>query len=99
MVSFGTETKGFYIILSNCLHQLLIINEGSPFKISVKNVHMVYAWNMYPIDGTNVVHSLSKEGECFLFPNELYLEQILILQLNNDDKRKYHRILKNSIVP
>ena len=46
---------------------------------------MVYEWNMYPLDGTNVVCYFSKKGERFLFPQELSLEQLLILQLNNYD--------------
>ena len=50
---------------------------------------------MYPIDGTNVVHSFYKKGELFIFPHELSLEKLLILQLNNDDKRKHHIIFKN----
>ena len=95
MVSFGTSDKGLSIFLSKCLPQLLIINKGSPFKVSVKNVHMVYAWNIYPLDVTNVVRSFSKKGERFLFPYDISLEQILILQLNNYGKRKHHRILKN----
>ena len=92
---FGSEAKGFSIFLSNFLPQLLIINEGPHFKVVVDNIHMVYAWNMYPFDGIYVVHSLSKKGERFLFPHKLYLEKPLILKLNNDDKRKHHRILKN----
>ena len=95
MVSFGTAAKGFSIFLKYSLPQLLIINKGSLFNVSVKNVHMVYACNIYPLDGTNVVHSLSKNGERFLFPHELSLEQLLIIQFNNGDKRKHHRILKN----
>ena len=55
---------------------------------------MVYVLNMYHLYGTNIVRSLSKNGERFLFPHELSLEQLLILQLNNDDKSKHHRILK-----
>ena len=81
--------------MSDCLPQLLIINELSPFKFAVRNVHIVYAWNKYPLDGKNVVHSLSKKGERFISPHELYLEHILILQLNKYDKRNHHRILKN----
>ena len=56
---------------------------------------MVYAWDMYPLGGTNVVHYFFKKGERFLFPHKLSLEQILVLQLNNDDKRNHNRILKN----
>ena len=95
MVSFGTVAKGFSIFLSNCIPQLLIINEVSYFNVTVDNVHMIYAWKMYHIDGTNFVHSLSKKGEMFLFPHELSLEQILIPKFKNDDKRKHHKILKN----
>ena len=73
---------------------MLIINKGSSFKVVVDNLHMVYAWNMYPLDGTIVVCSFSKKMERFLFPNKVSLKQILILKLNNDDKRKHHRILK-----
>ena len=94
MVSFGTVAKGFSIFLSNCIPQLLIINEVSYFNVTVDNVHMIYAWKMYHIDGTNFVHSLSKKGEMFLFPHDLSLEQILILYLNNYDKRKHQGILK-----
>ena len=94
-VTFGTAAKGFSIFMNNCLPQMLIINKGSPFKVAVGNVHMVYAWNMYPLDGTNVVSYLSKKGELFLFSYKLSLEQLLILQSNNDNKRKHHRILKN----
>ena len=79
LVSFGTADKGFSIFLSNCLPQLLIVNEGSPFKVAFKNVNMVYAWNMFPIDVTNIVRYFSKKAEHFLFPHELSLEQILIL--------------------
>ena len=95
MVSFGTVAKRFSIFLRKYVPQLLIINKGSPFKVAFENTHMVYAWSMYPLDGTNVVISFFKNGERFLFPYELSLEQLLILQLNNDDKRKHHRILKN----
>ena len=49
---------------------------------------------MYPIDGTNFVRYLSKKGERFLFPQDLSLEQLPILQLNENDKRKHNRILK-----
>ena len=56
---------------------------------------MVYAWNMYPLDGKNVVGSFSKKGERFLFSNELSLEQPLLLWFNKYDKGKHHRILKN----
>ena len=56
---------------------------------------MLYAWNMYPLDGTNIVRSFSKKGERFLFPHELYLEQLMILQLNHGYKSKDHRIVKN----
>ena len=99
VVSFGTSAKGLYIFLGNCLPQMLIINKEPLFKFAVKNVHMVYACKIYPLDGTNVVHSFSKKGERFLFPNELSLEQLLILKFNNGDKRKHYRILKTSIVP
>ena len=95
MVSFGTADKVFSIFLSNCLPQLVIINEVSPLKVAVENLHMVYAWNMYPLDGTYNVRSFSKKGERFLFPRDISLEQILILQLNNNYKRKPHGILKN----
>ena len=74
---------------------MLIINKGSPFKVAVENIHMVHTWNMYPIDGINVVRSFSKKVESFLFPHDIYLEQLLVLQLNNDDKRKHSMILKN----
>ena len=94
VLSFGTAAKGFSILMSNCLPQLLIINEVSPFKAEIENVNMVYSCNMYPLDGTNVVHYFSKKEELFLFPHELILEQLLILHLNNYDKRKHHRILK-----
>ena len=99
MVSFGTAFKGFYIFMRNCLLQLLIINKESPFKVAVDNIHVVYTCNMYPLDGTNVVLSFSKREEHFLFTHELSLEQLLILQLNNNDKIKHHRIFKTSIVP
>ena len=95
MVSFVTEAKGFSIFLSNCLPQLLIINKVSPFKVTVKNVQMAYAWNMNPLYGTNGVRSFSKKVELFLFTHELSLEQLLTLNFNNDDKRKHHRISKN----
>ena len=95
MVSFETSAKGLSIFLSNCLHHLLIINEGSTFKVAVKNVHIVYAWNLYPLDGKNDVNYFSKKGERRLFPHKLSSEQLLILQLNNDNKRKHHRILIN----
>ena len=95
VVSFGTAAKGFYIFLSNCLPQLLIINEGSPFKVAVENVRMVFAWNIYPLVGTNIVRFFSKKGEGFLFPRELSLEKLLTLQFNNNDKSKHRRILKN----
>ena len=95
MVSFGTAAKVFPIFMSYCLPQLLIIKKGSPLQVSVKNLHMVYSLNMYPLDGKNVVRSFSKMGERFLFPHEISLEQILILHLNKNDKRKHHRILKN----
>ena len=65
MVLFGTSAKGFYIFLSNYLLQLLIINEGSPFKVAFENVHIVYAWNMYPLDGINVFLSFSKKWRTF----------------------------------
>ena len=52
---------------------------------------MVYAWNIYPLDGKNFVRSLSKKGERFIVPHKIYLEQLLILQFNNDDKRKHRR--------
>ena len=94
MVSSGTADKGFFIFLINFPPQLLIINEGSPFEVAVENVLMLYSWNMYPLDGTNIVRSFSKKGERFLFPHELSLEELMILQLNKDDKKKPHRILK-----
>ena len=93
--SFGIAAKGFSIFLRNFLPQLLIFNEVSSFKVEVENVHMLYAWTMYSIDNTNVVRSFSKKIEHFLFTHELSLEQILILKLNNYDKRKHHRILEN----
>ena len=95
MVSFGTADKGFSIFLSNFLPQLLIIDEGSPFKVSFDNLHMVYTWNMYPLDGTNDVCYISKKLERFIFPQDIYLEQLQILQLNDNDKRKHHSILNN----
>ena len=99
MVSFGTTAKGFYLFLSNCLSQILIINKVSPFKVAVDNAHMVYSWNMYTIDGTNIVRYFSKKGERFIFTHDPYLEQLLILNSNNNDKSKHHKILKNYIVP
>ena len=95
MVSFGTETKGLSVFLSKFLPQLLIFKKVSPFKVAADNVHMVFAWNMYPLDGKNIVRYLSKKGERFLFPHRLSLEQLPILQLNKDDKRNHHRIFKN----
>ena len=58
-------------------------------------MHMVYAWNIYPLDVTNFVCYFSKNRELFLFPYNLSLEQLLILQLNKNDKRKHHGIMKN----
>ena len=60
VVSFGTASKGFSIFMRKCLPQLLIINERSHLEVAVENVHMVYVWNMCPLDGTNVVLSFFK---------------------------------------
>ena len=89
------KPNGSLYFRATAFPKLLIINKTSTFKVTVENVHMVYALNMYPLDVTNVVCSFSKKGERFLVPHKLYLKQLLILQLNNDDKRKHHRILKH----
>ena len=60
---------------------------------------MTYTWYMHGTCTLLMAQTLCiyspKKGERFLFPHELSLEQLPILQLNNDDKRKHHRTLEN----